>query len=74
MVRLCTGTLLSRESEQNNAIDSSVDGQSDYLTQQSKSERQISQGITERYILETNANFRYCTIETDTNLEKSLLL
>ena len=30
--------------------------------------------ITERYILEMNANFRYYTIETDTNLEKSLLL
>ena len=27
-----TGMLLSHESEQNNAIDSSVDGQSDYLT------------------------------------------
>ena len=33
MLYLYTGTLLSHESEQNNAIDSSIDGQGDYHTQ-----------------------------------------
>ena len=33
VIHLYTGTLLSHESEQKNAIDSSVEGQSDYHTQ-----------------------------------------
>ena len=76
MVLLYTGILLNHKSEQNNATDSSTDGQSDDLTKQRKSERerQISQGITDRYILEMNANFRHYTRETDTNLENKLVI
>ena len=39
MVLLYTGILLNHKSEQNNATDSSTDGQSDDLTKQRKSEK-----------------------------------
>ena len=64
-MRLCTGTLLSRESEQNNAIDSSVDGQWLPDSVMQVRERQIPQGISDRYSFEMNANVGYYAIETD---------
>lgn len=56
-MHLCTGTLLSHESEQITPLTAAWMDR--VITLLSKvSQRQISQGITE-YILETNANFRY---------------
>ena len=55
------------ESKGNNASDNSVDGLSEYHTKKRKAdrERQISEGFTDRYLLEINANVGYYTVERD---------
>ena len=72
MVHLYTAKLSSPESEWNNASDNSVDAQSDYHAKERKAKRkrQISQGITDRYLLEIDANVGYYAVETDSQTQK----